>query len=560
LELAGFQTLFLSDPYGDDLAKQIQSGVDACEDDDLLLLHFHGEVFSHRDGLKLTVKNSRASFDFATFERHMAERPSLRCVLSLEVDDPTFASSILEWSGRFAVIVGGGEGLDSTGFGLYSYALAQALGLDSRTQATTLGDVLAQVLQGLYVRGASVLSSASAPSIPVSYVPRSLRDLRLVGNARYSGKPWFGKRLLWVDDDPSSVTYEVDEIVRRGALCTFAWNTDQALDLWNRFRFDALITDMGRPPDRRAGYTLLDAFSEQGPTPPAIIFSSRQRPEHAEEAKRHGALGSTDSSEDALSLLEEAFSDQRDAVFSREMSGWRGCLRYWWIDKRQRPPEEQVARFREWLAGSSAEEAEPILVDWLRYSRDWKTVETVASSWARYWRDAPGDELLQTWIAARGHLDAALRAAVDIRVARDPKNAGWLLAACYSVERTREMADRFRSWVKESGGSGTVLPDAISEWQRLPKRRFKVSDRIQSPAILDSFNWEVFLDESLEYLDEIWSVDYLLHETFGIPIRRSSDPSDGFRLKSSGWGGFEIRLIVTMRTGERFAASHQLRL
>ena len=61
-------------------------------------------------------------------------------------------------------------------------------------------------------------------------------------------------------------------------------------------RFDAIISDMGRPGDPHAGYTLLKALRHEDRTP-YFIFSSEVR----REAEGHGAQGSTNISEELIS-------------------------------------------------------------------------------------------------------------------------------------------------------------------------------------------------------------------------------------------------------------------
>lgn len=63
---------------------------------------------------------------------------------------------------------------------------------------------------------------------------------------------------------------------------------------------------MGRPPDPQAGYTLLDAMRERHDPTPFIVYAGSNLPEHTEEAKRHGALGSTNRPSELLDLVRQA--------------------------------------------------------------------------------------------------------------------------------------------------------------------------------------------------------------------------------------------------------------
>ena len=76
-----------------------------------------------------------------------------------------------------------------------------------------------------------------------------------------------------------------------------ARSTQEALEKAKATRFDAIISDMGRPGDPHAGYTLLKALRHDKDRTPYFIFSSEVR----REAEGHGAQGSTNISEELIS-------------------------------------------------------------------------------------------------------------------------------------------------------------------------------------------------------------------------------------------------------------------
>jgi CheY-like chemotaxis protein len=69
---------------------------------------------------------------------------------------------------------------------------------------------------------------------------------------------------LWVDDFPNNNIYERQALEALGVNFVLATSTEEALKKISRQRFDAIISDMGRPPDSRAGYTLLDQSDTPG--------------------------------------------------------------------------------------------------------------------------------------------------------------------------------------------------------------------------------------------------------------------------------------------------------
>ena len=80
--------------------------------------------------------------------------------------------------------------------------------------------------------------------------------------------------VLWVDDNPNNNSYERQALEALGVSFVLSISTDEALKKISRQRFDAIISDMGRPPDSRAGYTLLDKVRSSGDQTPFIIYAS----------------------------------------------------------------------------------------------------------------------------------------------------------------------------------------------------------------------------------------------------------------------------------------------
>jgi len=88
-----------------------------------------------------------------------------------------------------------------------------------------------------------------------------------------------------------------------GVNFVLSTSTEDALEKSNHRTFDAIISDMGRPPDPQAGYTLLDKLRANGDRTPFIIYAGSRTAEHREEAKRHGALGCTNRPDELFELV-----------------------------------------------------------------------------------------------------------------------------------------------------------------------------------------------------------------------------------------------------------------
>lgn len=109
--------------------------------------------------------------------------------------------------------------------------------------------------------------------------------------------------VLWVDDNPNNNSYERQALEALGVSFVLAISTDEALKKISRQRFDAIISDMGRPPDPRAGYTLLDKLRSSGDQTPFIIYASSREPEHVAESRRHGAIGCTNNANELFEMV-----------------------------------------------------------------------------------------------------------------------------------------------------------------------------------------------------------------------------------------------------------------
>jgi CheY-like chemotaxis protein len=108
---------------------------------------------------------------------------------------------------------------------------------------------------------------------------------------------------LWVDDRPDNNINERQSLEALGIRFVLARSTDEALDRIAAQRFDIVISDMGRPPDPRAGYTLLDGLRASGNRVPFVIYAGSDAEEHKAEARRHGAVGSTNRASELFRLV-----------------------------------------------------------------------------------------------------------------------------------------------------------------------------------------------------------------------------------------------------------------
>ncbi len=76
----------------------------------------------------------------------------------------------------------------------------------------------------------------------------------------------------------------------------------------------------------------------------------------------------------------------------------------------------------------------------------------------------------------------------------------------------------------------------------------------------ERWKWSVWIGGPDAELDQVESVEWVLHPTFRPPIVLVKDRRTKFRLDSSGWGEFEIIANVTAKNGHRQQLKHRLQL
>lgn len=115
-------------------------------------------------------------------------------------------------------------------------------------------------------------------------------------------------RALWVDDRPDNNRFERQALEALGIDIDLSTSTDDALERIGRRSYDVIISDMGRPPDARAGYTLLDQLRSTGNQTPFVIYASSRAPEHVRESRAHGAIGCTNSPQELIAMVTTALT------------------------------------------------------------------------------------------------------------------------------------------------------------------------------------------------------------------------------------------------------------
>jgi len=121
------------------------------------------------------------------------------------------------------------------------------------------------------------------------------------------------RKILWVDDQPEDKPFEVEALQSLGFKVDFAASTQEALDKLQRSAFDLIISDMNRPGEVRAGFSLLTRLRLEGDTTPYVLYSAPATPECQAEAWKRGAVGVTESPQDLVTMVLETVSSRKES-------------------------------------------------------------------------------------------------------------------------------------------------------------------------------------------------------------------------------------------------------
>ncbi len=161
------------------------------------------------------------------------------------------------------------------------------------------------------VKLAALLGAAEAVSPAAENAPAAAVDPQRIADVVPGARAQLrlrGSRVLWVDDRPEGNVLEREALGLLDIEIGLSRSTEEALAAVRRRDYDLIISDMGRPQDQRAGYTLLDALRREGNRTPYVIYSSVRGPEATRQAREHGALGCTNSPQELFSMVTDALA------------------------------------------------------------------------------------------------------------------------------------------------------------------------------------------------------------------------------------------------------------
>ena len=148
------------------------------------------------------------------------------------------------------------------------------------------------------------------PSLESSLLGESARDsaFRAASTAVRNAEPerpsmGAPRTVLWVDDNPDNNILERHAMETYNIRFELALSTGEALAKLDNAKFDAVISDMGRPQDRHAGYTLLEDLRGKGNMTPYFIYSAANSPGLLKEALQRKAQGATNQSDELAAMV-----------------------------------------------------------------------------------------------------------------------------------------------------------------------------------------------------------------------------------------------------------------
>jgi hypothetical protein len=109
--------------------------------------------------------------------------------------------------------------------------------------------------------------------------------------------------VLWVDDRPDNNRIERMSMAPYGIEFVITTTTDEALSKLRGRKFDAVISDMGRPGDAEAGLTLLEAMRKRGDQTACFFYTTPKSSAFTKNVINRGAQGVTYRGDQLLDML-----------------------------------------------------------------------------------------------------------------------------------------------------------------------------------------------------------------------------------------------------------------
>jgi CheY-like chemotaxis protein len=212
------------------------------------------------------------------------------------IDAVTKLLGVLVWPGLLLfVLIRFGPGLKEFFSSLGEFTLkgagfeASAKRVRVEAAAALVAAAASRAEAGATPETAAREAKAVAQTVAAAVTPRVIRRARRA-------------KALWVDDHAQGSVHERQSLEALGIQFILSRSTEDAITTLKDQSFDVIISDMGRPPDPQAGFTLLDKLRNIGNHTPYIIYAGARGVQQRQEALRRGALGCTDRPDELFEL------------------------------------------------------------------------------------------------------------------------------------------------------------------------------------------------------------------------------------------------------------------
>ncbi|WP_105102959.1 response regulator [Microbulbifer pacificus] len=124
-------------------------------------------------------------------------------------------------------------------------------------------------------------------------------------------------RILWVDDNPDNNRAERQQFESRGIAVYIVTNTEDALTLLSMYRYQAVISDMGRGDEPLAGFKLMERVRARRDETPYFLYTIMPSDAQRHLVQQRGGNGVAVTPEELFSLVMPLFAEDSGAPAAR---------------------------------------------------------------------------------------------------------------------------------------------------------------------------------------------------------------------------------------------------
>ncbi|WP_231759322.1 winged helix-turn-helix domain-containing protein [Microbulbifer elongatus] len=124
-------------------------------------------------------------------------------------------------------------------------------------------------------------------------------------------------RILWVDDNPDNNLSERRHFESRDIAIYLATNTEDAMTLLSMYRYDAVISDMGRGEEPLAGFKLMERIRGKRDDTPYFLYTIMPSKAQRQLVEQRGGNGVAVTPEELYGMVLPLFDERSAAAASK---------------------------------------------------------------------------------------------------------------------------------------------------------------------------------------------------------------------------------------------------